>query len=60
MKILETLLGRFRKEKPKPDVIVHAPAPRDLDNPFVDEKIQQRVGKTIAASVAKPADKPAS
>ena len=59
MKIRDTLLALFRKQTPKPEVVVHAPAPKDLDSPFADEKIQQRVGKTIATSVAKPAGKSA-
>jgi hypothetical protein len=59
MKIFTTLAALFRKQKPKPEVVVHAPAPKDLDSPFTDEKAQQRVGKAIAASVAKPAGKPA-
>lgn len=58
MKIFARLAALFRKEKPKPDVVVHAPAPRDLDSPFADEKAQQRVGNAIAASVAKPGGKP--
>lgn len=59
MKLLERLLTLFRKEKPKPDVVVHAPAPKDLDSPFTDENAQRRVGKAIAASMANPAGKPA-
>jgi hypothetical protein len=59
MKIFTTLAALFRKKRPKPEVVVHAPAPRDLDSPFADEKAQQRVGNAIAASMAKPADKPA-
>jgi len=59
MKLLERLLTLFRKEKPGPDVVVHAPAPKDLDSPFTDEKAQRRVGNAIAASMANPPGKPA-
>ena len=58
MTLLERLLTFFRKEKPKPDVVVHAPAPKDLDSPFTDEKAHRRVGNAIAASMANPPGKP--
>jgi hypothetical protein len=40
----------------KPEVIVHDPGaqgPKNLDNPFIDPKAQDRVGKLIAGQSSK-------
>jgi len=50
----------FRSEPAKPDlppVVVHDPAAaraHDLDDPFFDEKIQNRIGDVIAGAKHKP------
>ena len=44
------------KRKPAPEVIVHDPAadaPHDIDDPFFDQKVKDRVGAVISKSAAR-------
>jgi hypothetical protein len=52
MKLFSKLLSRVAK-RPKPEVTVHDPEaiePHDLDNPFFDEDVQERIGTAISNS----------
>jgi hypothetical protein len=52
MKLFSKLFSRVTKQ-PQPEVTVHDPAavePRDLDNPFFDEDVQERIGSAISNS----------
>ena len=45
-----------RSRSSRPEVIVHDPdssKPHDLDDPFFDRKIQQKVGQAIAKATRK-------
>lgn len=45
---------------PRQELFVHDPAaagPHDLDDPFFDSKVQERVAKVIAASARNQRDK---
>jgi hypothetical protein len=45
-----------RRVRPTPEVVVHDPAaakPHDLDDPFFDRKVQERMGAAIAKAARK-------
>jgi hypothetical protein len=50
MKLFSKFLSRITK-RPKPEVTVHDPEavePHDLDNPFFDEDVKERIGAAIS------------
>ena len=50
------MMGRSKREAPRPAVIVHDPAsqgPHDLDNPFHDPGVQTRIAGVIAENAAR-------
>ena len=52
MNLFSKVIRRF-KTQPEPMVIVHDPAaaePHNLDDPFWDEKVQERMGAAISKS----------
>lgn len=52
MNLFSKILSLFTNG-PKPEVTVHDPGavePHDLDNPFFDEDVQERIGTTISKS----------
>jgi hypothetical protein len=53
MDFISRIFGR-KKPAPKPDVIVHTSIkPQDLDDPFVDEAAQKRIGAVISNTTPK-------
>lgn len=51
-----TVAGPAAPEKPVPEVIIHDPEsqlPHDLDDPFFDRKVQERMADVIAHSADK-------
>jgi len=53
MDFISRIFGR-KEPDPKPDLIVHTAAkPQDLDDPFVDEAAQKRVGAAISNTTPK-------
>ncbi|MDO9412831.1 MAG: hypothetical protein Q7T81_09695 [Pseudolabrys sp.] len=51
-----TVAGPTVPEKPVPEVIIHDPEaqlPHDLDDPFFDRKVQERMADVIAHSADK-------
>ncbi len=53
---LMNFFKRMRPTPPIPDVVVHDPEasmPHDLDDPFFDRKIQERIGIEIAKAARK-------
>jgi hypothetical protein len=54
-RLWSALTGKAPEKKPVPPVIVHDPAakaPHDLDDPFLDPHLQQRIGEAIARVTA--------
>ena len=52
----QALLRIFHVRAPVPPVIVHDPAaqgPQNLDDPFLDAKAQERIGRAIADRAAR-------
>jgi len=50
------MMGRSKREAPRPAVIVHDPAsqgPHDLDDPFHDPGVQTRIAGVIAENAAR-------
>ena len=51
-----TITGRKDRAAGSPNVFVHDPGaqgPRDLDDPFIDPKVQSRIGDVIAKNAPK-------
>jgi hypothetical protein len=63
LQMVQRLADRLRGSRPdkvpsmpRSGVLLHDPAasrPRDLDNPYLDAKVQERVAKVIAVSARK-------
>src|ERR1043165_6110151 len=57
LSVFQKLRAVISKTRPvRPDVIVHDPAsskPHDLDDPFFDSRVQQRMGTAIADATRK-------
>jgi hypothetical protein len=50
------MTGRRNRSKDWPEVIYHDPAaerPQDLDNPYLDPKVQSRMADVIASNAGK-------
>jgi hypothetical protein len=50
------IIGQRNRARALPKVIVHDPAaqgPHDLDDPFIDPKVQSRVGDVVARNAGK-------
>ncbi|MCX7315166.1 MAG: hypothetical protein WCG92_10040 [Hyphomicrobiales bacterium] len=51
MNWLAKIIDRFALRPPAPEVVLHDPhaaEPHDLDDPFLDEKAQERMGAAIS------------
>lgn len=57
MNLISKIMGLFKQPNPPaPEVVVHDPdasRPHNLDDPFIDEKVQSRIGDAISKSVQK-------
>ena len=50
------ITGRRNRSEDLPEVVYHDPAaqgPQDLDNPFLDPKVQSRIADVIASNAGK-------
>jgi hypothetical protein len=55
MNVISKLFSRFRKEV-APQVVIHdadASQPHNLDEPFLNESVQARIGNAISSSTRK-------